>query len=97
MNFKIKNSRPLFAIIFKSKMVISRLEILERVLAGVSITYVPKRWPSFQCQVVANDVSRPLNIPFHGLQKQRPHLNDKHFFTEIMLCHSLSVHLFNIH
>ena len=28
VNFKIKNSRPLFTIIFKSKMVISRLEIL---------------------------------------------------------------------
>ena len=28
VNFKIKNSRPLFTIIFKSKMVILRLEIL---------------------------------------------------------------------
>jgi hypothetical protein len=32
VNFKIKNSRPLFTIIFKSKMVISRLEILVHLL-----------------------------------------------------------------
>ena len=32
LNFKIKNSRPLFTIIYKSKMIISRLKILVHVL-----------------------------------------------------------------
>jgi hypothetical protein len=32
VNFKIKSSRPLLIIIFKSKMVISRLEILVQLL-----------------------------------------------------------------
>jgi hypothetical protein len=38
VNFKIKNSRPLFTIIFKSKMVISN--IIERVLAGVVYMFI---------------------------------------------------------
>ena len=69
-------------------------------MCGVSITYVPKRWPSFQCQVVAYDVSRPLLIPFHGLQKQRPDLNDNQVMILVSTLHIfmyvMSFHYFHL-
>ena len=39
VNFKTKNSRPLFTIIFRSKMVISRLTILVRLLKITGFPY----------------------------------------------------------